>query len=92
MAGALHGGVVATGGDFVHDRIINGKCYRIHFFTTPGSSTLDVTESGNVEYLVVGGGGAGYGAHASLPGGSGGSGIVIIRYLKRPVGCILLIL
>ena len=52
-------GVKATGGDYIYDKMVNGLRYRFHVFTTPGASTLNVTQGGEIEYLVVGGGGAG---------------------------------
>jgi hypothetical protein len=56
----------ATGGDTVQD--IGG--YRIHTFTTVGTSTFTPASAGNVEVLVVGGGGGGGGNDGG--GGSGG--------------------
>jgi len=49
---------VATGGT---ETVIeqDGKYYRVHSFTEVGSSTLNVTRPGVVEYLVVAGGGGG---------------------------------
>jgi hypothetical protein len=57
----------ATGGDTVQD--IGG--YRIHKFTTVGSSTFTPASSGFVEVLVVGGGGGG-GRDRAAGGGAGG--------------------
>ena len=57
----------ATGGTVTY----SGN-YKIHTFT--GSGTLNVTESGNVEYLVVGGGGGGQSAWGWGDGSGGGSG------------------
>ncbi len=47
--------------------------YKVHSFTTTGTSTFAVTGSGNVEYLVVGGGGGG-GYHGAGNSGGGGAG------------------
>ena len=59
--------VTATGG--VENVIeYNNVFYRIHTFTS--SSTLNISDSGTVEYLVVGGGGGG----GSDMGGGGGAG------------------
>jgi hypothetical protein len=70
--------VSATGGT-VNDIIISGITYRVHKFTSNGSLTF--TTAGTVEYLIVGGGGASGGAFNGIgPAGSGGSGIVIVRY------------
>ncbi|MCX5814925.1 MAG: hypothetical protein NTX75_01605, partial [Proteobacteria bacterium] len=57
----------ATGGTITYD----GN-YKIHTFT--GSGTLNVTESGNVEYLVVAGGGGGNNSNDLYSGGGGGAG------------------
>jgi hypothetical protein len=59
----------ATGGDTVQD--IGG--YRIHTFTTVGTSTFTPASAGNVEVLVVGGGGSGGMRHA---GGGGAGGLI----------------
>jgi hypothetical protein len=58
----------ATGGttDIV---VINNKAYARHTFTT--SETFTVTDSGEIEYLIVGGGGSGGTRHAG-GGGAGG--------------------
>jgi hypothetical protein len=62
----------ATGGNTVQD--IGG--YRIHTFTTVGTSTFTPATSGSVEVLVVAGGGGGGGSAASGAGGGGGAGEV----------------
>jgi hypothetical protein len=65
--------VVATGGT-VEDVTIDGTTYRQHTFTTPGANTFTVADAGptgEVEYLLVGGGGAG---GVAGPGGSTGAG------------------
>jgi len=49
-------GVQATGGT-VTTVTIGGVTYRVHTFTSAG--TFTVTRAGQVEYLIVGGGGAG---------------------------------
>ena len=65
-------GLTATGG-VVSDYSDGPAVYRAHIFTSSG--TFDVTAPGafgdTVEYLVVGGGGAG-GAHYGAGGGAGG--------------------
>lgn len=64
--------IQASGGT-VEDVVINDSPFRVHIFSTPGSSTLSVsslgTTNGSFEFLVVagGGGGGGYGG-----GGAGG--------------------
>ena len=66
--------MIASGGDTVQD--IGG--YRIHTFTTVGTSSLVVTRGGPVEVLVIAGGGGGGGNSAqSHPGGGGGAGELI---------------
>jgi hypothetical protein len=78
-------GITATGGDSVYTFVgngsngISGVTYRVHKFTTTGSSEFNVTDTGTdgeVEYLVVagGGGGAGSAGSGSGPRGGGGAG------------------
>jgi hypothetical protein len=67
--------LTATGGDFVQDVQVDGVLYRVHRFTTVGSSSFVVTDAGTegeVEYLVVAGGGGGGGGQ--YHGGGGGAG------------------
>ena len=54
--------------------------YTIHSFTTTGNTDFIVGAAGNVDYLVVAGGGGGSGSQATRAGGDGVSGIVVIRY------------
>jgi hypothetical protein len=61
----------ATGGTIV-DTEIGGVPYRIHLFTNTGNSTFTVTKGGEVEYLIVAGGGGGAGGWAGDEAGSGG--------------------
>ena len=69
------GGKLAEGGDYVHKENIGGTDYWIHEFS---NGTANVTfqntsgESLEVEYLVVGGGGAGGDGHSGYGGGGGG--------------------
>jgi hypothetical protein len=63
----------ATGGNTVQD--IGG--YRIHTFTTVGTSTFTPATSGLVEVLVVAGGGGGGGCSANQSGGGGGAGELV---------------
>lgn len=66
--------LTAEGGT-VTDVTIDGTDYRIHSFTSTGTSTFSVsstgTTSGEVDLLVVGGGGSG-GTHHGGGGGAGG--------------------
>lgn len=64
--------VVASGGDTVEDVDIDGVTYRIHSFTSVGSSTFTVTRGGLVDYLIVAGGGSG----GSFGGGGGAGGFL----------------
>lgn len=72
-------GIVATGGtvtEFTGDGVngVLGQRYRVHTFTASGS--LDVTQGGACDLLVVGGGGAGgftANAQSNVGGGGGGS-------------------
>lgn len=54
---------------------INGTEYYVHEFTSDGS--LDVTETGQVDVLLVGGGGAGGSGSAKGTGGGGGGGVAV---------------
>lgn len=67
----------ATGGTMV-DTEINGRPYRLHYFTETGTDTLSVTAGGEVEYLIVAGGGSGGTTYAdggyNDGGGGGGAG------------------
>ena len=65
----------ANGGDTVQD--IGG--YRIHTFTTVGTSTFTPTFSGDMEVLVVAGGGGGGNSEVFVPGGGGGAGELIYQ-------------
>jgi hypothetical protein len=69
-------GVEATGGTIV-DTEVGGIAYRIHTFTTPGSSTFTVTKGGEVEYLIVAGGGGG----GRDNGGGGGAGGLLTGFI-----------
>jgi hypothetical protein len=56
--------------------VISGITYRLHMFTTIGSSSLRVNDSGTdglIEYLVVAGGGGG---GMDMCGGGGGGGMI----------------
>ena len=69
--------ISATGGD-VADVTIGGVVYRVHQFTSTGSSSFVVTDVGTsvsegkeIEYLVVGGGGSGGDGVGIIGGGDG---------------------
>jgi hypothetical protein len=64
----------AEGGDTVYDIEISGTVYRVHMFTTVGTSELVVMEGGSFEYLVVAGGGGG--GQSSNAGGGGAGGLL----------------
>lgn len=69
----------ATGGTIV-DTDIGGIPYRIHYFTTVGSSNFVVSVGGEVDVLIVGGGGgSGGGGNTGYHGGGGGGGGVVYR-------------
>ena len=55
--------------------ITTSSVYRIHSFTTTGTSTFTPAFSGSVEVLIVGGGGGG---GPSLGGGGGGGAVIYI--------------
>lgn len=66
--------LLATGGNVVTDVELENRIYRIHAFTSVGSSTFtveDVGDDATVDVLVVGGGGAG-GLQRAAGGGAGG--------------------
>ena len=67
----------ATGGTTTSDITIpGGRTYRVHRFTTVGTSNFVVSSVGtdsNIQYLIVAGGGSG----ASYVGGGGGAGGVL---------------
>jgi hypothetical protein len=61
----------ATGGTIV-DTEIGGVPYRIHLFTTVGSTNFVVSKGGEIEYLIVAGGGSGGSGRHAGGGGAGG--------------------
>jgi hypothetical protein len=71
-------GVEATGGTII-DTEIGGVSYRIHQFTATGNSTFTVSKGGEVEYLIVAGGGNGSPLNPTSAtiahGGAGGGGV-----------------
>ena len=68
-------GLTATGG-VISDYTDSGTTYRAHVFTSSGTFTVSQigTFGSTVDYLVVGGGGAGGNAHGSNATGGGGAG------------------
>lgn len=64
---------IATGGT-VTDITQGGVNYRVHTFTSVGTSTFTVTRAGQVEFLIVAGGGGGGSGYTSGTGASGGGG------------------
>ena len=67
---------VATGGT-IYETTINGIDYRVHEFTSVGTTTFDVVSIplvARVEFFIVGGGGGGAGGFAG--GGGGGGGVI----------------
>ena len=92
--GGAPAGITATGG-FISDYTDGPAVYRAHVFTSTGTFDVTAPGGygDTVEYLVVaggggsnqagGGGGGGAGSQPdplAVPGGNGGSGIVIIAY------------
>jgi len=65
-------GVLATGGTETYI-LVNGLQYRVHTFTSVGTSSFQVLRGGQVDYLVVAGGGGG-GRGEGMPGGDGAGG------------------
>lgn len=75
IAGDDFNPIQATGGT-VTDIIDNGKPYRVHTFTSTGTSLFTVLNQGTigeVEYLICAGGGGGASDNA---GGGGGGGVL----------------
>jgi hypothetical protein len=72
--------IQATGGT-ITDIEIAGIDYRVHSFTSAGTSTFEVTSlggsDGEVEYLIVAGGGPGGAGNQNEGGGGGGAGGLI---------------
>jgi hypothetical protein len=69
--------ISATGGVVLPDVLSDGITYRVHQFSSVGTSQFvvsDIGSDGLIDVLVVGGGGGG-GAHAS-PGGGGAGGLI----------------
>jgi len=64
-------GVLATGGT-VTEIIESGIQYRVHSFTSAGTSSFQVLRGGSVEYVVIAGGGGGGSGVYSGGGGAGG--------------------
>ena len=69
----------AEGGDLQFEEQIDGATWMIHVFANVGEhvDALEITQSGNLEYLIIGGGGSGGTARRSGPtavagGGAGG--------------------
>jgi hypothetical protein len=88
-------GVIATGGT-ITEITQNDINYRVHTFTTVGTSQFQVLIGGKIEYLVIaggggaqggtsGGGGAG-GYRCSVPGESSGGGVSAESPLGIPSG------
>ena len=68
--------ITATGGTILPNAYTAGRFYKVHAFTTVGTSTFQVqaAPSGStVEYLIVGGGGGG---GSDMGGGGGGGGVL----------------
>ncbi|WP_051260844.1 glycine-rich domain-containing protein [Algoriphagus marincola] len=72
---------IASGGDEVYEYVADGTngeagiTYRVHKFTTVGSSEFTSYIPLEIEYLIIGGGGGGgVGGGTSIAGGGGGAG------------------
>ena len=77
----LGDGPLATGGDTTTDITVGADTYRVHTFTTVGTSSLNVIQGGEFEYLVVGGGGGG---GMDMGGGGGGGGVLKGTLVSTP--------
>jgi len=60
----------SAAGGTVTEITVDDKIYRVHTFT--GNGTLTVETGGEIEYLIVGAGGAGAGSTGNGGGGNGG--------------------
>ena len=69
-------GIGAVGGT-INTYSLNGINYKVHIFTTDG--TFIVTSGGNMDVLVVGGGGRGVSYSVYQIGGGGGGGQVVYQ-------------
>ncbi|MFZ4396969.1 MAG: DUF2341 domain-containing protein [Kiritimatiellia bacterium] len=67
----------ATGGTVTNYFDAGGMGWTAHIFKNVGPNTFTVTSDGNVEYLVVGGGGSGGANGSAGNGGGGGAGGLI---------------
>ena len=61
---------------------VGADTYRVHTFTSVGTSTLTVTYGGLVEYLIVAGGGGG----SKICGGGGGAGGMLTGTAAASIG------
>jgi hypothetical protein len=76
----------ATGGT-ITDVTIGGITYRVHTFTTVGTSTLIIPETRECDILIVAGGGGGGGsAGGGASGGGGGAGGLILDLGRTVTG------
>ena len=75
----LNNNIIAKGGNTVTKITDNGINYAVHTFTSSGNFEV-LSGNGEVEYLIVAGGGGRNENDGIISGGNSGSGIVIIRY------------
>jgi hypothetical protein len=71
--------MIATGGNIVSEIYTGGRVWKVHQFTSVGTSSFVVEDAGSegeIEYLVIGGGGQGgnRGNGGTYAGGGGGAG------------------
>jgi len=72
----------ASNAEKTYDIVENGVPYTVHVFTNEqGAGSLNVTQSGEVEYLIVAGGGGGGGTGA---GGAGAGGFLTGKTVISP--------
>jgi len=68
--------MVATGGNSITEIYSGGRAWKVHQFTSTGTSNFVVsnsgTENGEVEHLIIAGGGGGGGGRHGSGGGAGG--------------------
>jgi hypothetical protein len=74
--------ITATGGNTVEDVFYDGRTYRVHTFTSTGTSTFEVQNLGSdpeVEFMVVAGGGSGGNYNTTNANGGGGGGGIVYK-------------
>lgn len=78
--------VQATGGNAVHAyRDADGVLWQAHIFTDIGAQKLQITQGGEIEYVIVAGGGSGGSSTNASGGGASGGGAGGVVVGTRPI-------